>query len=163
MERVIHPLSPVYDAHSRVLILGTMASVSSRRAGFYYMHPQNRFFPVLATMFQEAPPQGPEARRAFLLRHGIALWDVVASCEITGSSDSSIRNPLPNDIPRLLKETGISTVFTTGRTAERLYQRLLASAAAVPCILLPSPSPANCAVPFNTLVERYSALILPAL
>lgn len=163
MEHVEHPFEPVYDDRSRVLILGTMASVASRKAGFYYMHPQNRFFPALAAAFGEPAPTGAAGRRAFALAHGIALWDVIASCEITGSSDSSIKNPVPNDIKSLLERTGIRHVFTTGRKAESLYNRLVLPDTGVPCTALPSPSPANCALPFDALAARYQEALLPLL
>lgn len=163
MERVFHPFEPVYDKNSRVLILGTMASVASRKAGFYYMHPQNRFFPALAAVFAEPVPQTAPERRAFALKHGVALWDVVASCEIAGSADSSIKNPVPNDIPSLLKRTGISRVLTTGRTAASLYTRLVLPDTGVPCLVLPSPSPANCAVHFDALVSAYREQLTPLL
>lgn len=151
---VTHTLEPVFDSNSRVLILGTMPSPKSREAGFYYGHPQNRFWPVLAAVFATAVPQSTEERREFLLSHRIALWDVLQSCEISGASDSSIRNPVPNDFARIFSRADIREIFTTGTTAYRLFTRF----GHRPCRLLPSPSPANCRNRFEDLVEAYRAI-----
>lgn len=161
-ETVAHPIVPVWNKESRVLILGTMPSPKSREQGFYYAHPQNRFWPVLAKLFEEPTPQGSEQRRAFALQHRIALWDVLASCEITGASDSSIRNPVPNPIEDLLNGSQIRAVFTTGATAFRLYQKLCLPKTGLPASALPSTSPANCRVSFEALCEAYR-VILPYL
>lgn len=141
--RVVHPLKPVFDHQSRVLILGTMPSVKSREAGFYYMHPQNRFWPVLCAVLGEKVPPDAAGRHALALRHGIALWDVLASCRIEGSLDGSIRDPVPNDLSVILREAPIQAVFTTGGTAARLYRRFQREVAGMDCIALPSTSPAN--------------------
>lgn len=142
-ERVVHPLEPVFDRHSRILILGTMPSVRSRAAGFYYMHPQNRFWPVLCQVLGEAVPPDAAGRRTLVLRYGIALWDVLASCRIDGSLDGTIRDPVPNDLSVLLREAPIKTVLTTGGMATRLYRRFQREAAGMDCMPLPSTSPAN--------------------
>ncbi len=163
MEIVRHPFAPVYDENSRVLILGTMASEASRRAGFYYMHPQNRFWKILAAVFGEPLPENVGERRAFVLAHSIALWDVLASCRILGSADSSIREPVANDIAGLLQKTRIDTVLTTGGTATRLYRRLIAPQAGIEPVALPSTSPANRTLPFDALVDAYRAALLPLL
>lgn len=160
MEHVTHPFQPVYDANSHTLILGSMASPMSRKNGFYYGHPQNRFFPALARVFDEETPRTNGERRAFVLRHGLALWDVVQSCDIVGASDASIQNAVPNDIPSLLRQTRITRVFATGQTAARLYRTLLETRAGLPCATLPSPSPANCRMPMEQLVSAYRALLL---
>ena len=161
MEHVEHPFAPVADERSRTLILGSMASPVSRQSGFYYAHPQNRFFPALAAAFGEPAPVGTDARRAFLLAHGIALWDVIGSCDITGASDASIRNAVPNDVAGLLARFPITRVFTTGTAATRLYRQLLERQTGVSCRMLPSPSPANCRIPFPELVAAYRAVIPP--
>ena len=158
-ERIVHEIPPVFDSRSRVLILGTMPSPQSRKQGFYYGHPQNRFWKVLALLFGEDVPQGTDARRQFALTHRIALWDVLASCDIAGASDSSIRNPQPNDIAGLLKKTQIRAVFTTGKTAGRLYEKLCRPSCLVDAAVLPSPSPANCRCHLDELVEAYRALL----
>lgn len=155
MEHIIHPLAPVFDADSRVLILGTMPSPKSRTAGFYYAHPQNRFWRVLSAVYQEPLPESKEEKQRFVLRHGIALWDVVKECDITGASDASIRNPVANDIVGLITKTQIKAIFTTGTTADRLYRVLLEKSTGMPAVRLPSPSPANCAVSLASLVDSY--------
>lgn len=143
-QRLVHPLAPVFDARSRVLILGTMPSPASRSVGFYYGHPRNRFWPTLAQVFGEPVPQTTAERRAFALHHRIALWDVLHSCEIVGASDGSIRNPEPNDVAALLRAAPIRTIATTGTTAARLYRKYLRAQTGMDAIALPSTSPANC-------------------
>lgn len=155
MEHIIHPLAPVFDANSRVLILGTMPSPKSRTAGFYYAHPQNRFWRVLSAVYQEPLPESKEEKQRFVLRHGIALWDVVKECDIIGASDASIRNPVANDVAALLVKTQIRAIFTTGTTADRLYRVLLQKSTGMPAVRLPSPSPANCAVSLEALTDSY--------
>lgn len=167
---VQQPFSPIIGPKSHTLILGTMASPKSRENGFYYGHPQNRFWPVLAAVFSremrengsrfpvDGVPKTQPEREALLLENGLALWDVLAACDITGASDASIRNPVPNDIASLVKRYPIERVFTTGQTAARLYRRLVEPETGLPCTALPSPSPANCRVPFDALVEAYGVL-----
>lgn len=160
-QTVVHPLSPVIFAHSHTLILGTMPSPRSRAEGFYYAHPQNRFWRVLAAVYDEAVPQTTEERTALLGRHGLALWDVLASCTITGAADSSIRCPVPNDIAALLRQyPGISRVCTTGSTAARLYRQLILPQTGIPADGLPSPSAANARTSFDRLVTAYRAVLL---
>ena len=158
MERIEHTIEPVYRSDSRVLILGTMPSPKSREQGFYYGHPQNRFFPALAGVFGEPVPQGVPERKEFLLRHGIALWDVLQSCVISGASDASIREPVPNDIGLILEAADIRKIFTTDTTAFRLYRAHCFPVTGVEAELLPSPSPANCRVPMDELVRSYSVI-----
>lgn len=116
---IVHTIPPVYDARSRVLILGTMPSPKSREQGFYYGHPQNRFWRALAAALDEPAPQTVPEKRALALRRGIALWDVLASCDIEGASDASIQNPVANDLTPILAAADIRAVFTTGRRAAR--------------------------------------------
>lgn len=156
MDSVLHGLAPIYDKNSRVLILGTMPSPKSRAAGFYYAHPQNRFWPVLARVYGEPLPEDHAARRALILRHGLALWDVLKSCDIEGASDASIRNARPNDIPALINAAPIGRVLCTGQTAAGLYRRLLERETGLPCLTLPSTSPANCRTHMDELVRRYA-------
>ena len=157
-EKREHAFAPVFDAASTRLVLGTMPSPQSVRHGFYYSHPQNRFWPLMAELFQSPKPVTPEEKRQFALRHGIALWDVLASCNIAGASDASIRNPVPNDIPWLLGQTRITRVFATGRTAFALYERLVFPATGVHAVCLPSTSPANQALfPWPKLVAAWRA------
>ena len=155
MQWVAHNLEPIFDADSRVLILGTMPSPISRREAFYYANPANRFWRVMEAVLGETCPSDPLGKRDWLLRRHIALWDVLCSCSIDGASDQSIRNPVPNDIPHLLGSSGIVQVFTTGRRAHDLYRRLLQGES----ICLPSPSSANCAVSMPQLVEHYRSIL----
>ena len=159
MEHIIHSIEPVFDAESRVLILGTMPSPKSREVQFYYGHPQNRFWRVLAAVLGEEVPQSVPEKKAMLLRHRIALWDVLAECEITGASDSGIRNPVANDLSVILDHAPVQAVFTTGATAWKLYTRLQKPHTGIEAVRLPSTSPANCAVKMEALTEAYKAIL----
>ena len=161
-EYVTHTLEPLYDGESRVLILGTMPSPKSLAIGFCYSHPQDRFWRVLADVFQQALPVSKEEKAAFCLRNHIALWDVLRSCAIEGADDGSIRQPVANDLSSLLQETHIHTICTTGTKAAALYKRLCLPSTRLPSVSLPSTSPANCRhYTYARLVEAYS--ILPGL
>ena len=142
---IIHPIKPVYDKDSRVLILGSFPSVKSREEGFFYGHPQNRFWKVTSRVFDEDLPLTVDEKKAFLLKNHIALWDVIGSCEIEGSSDSSIRNVTVNDISKILKTADIKTIYLNGGKAYQLYQKYLFPSLGREGILLPSTSPANAA------------------
>lgn len=155
---IAHPFAPVYDTASHVLVLGTFPSVKSRENLFYYGHPQNRFWRVLALLFHEQAPETIPEKRAMLLEHGVAIWDVLASCDITGSSDLSIRKPVPNDIAALLSSTSIHTVFCNGQTAGSLYHRWCEPSAGLPAIILPSTSPANARWTLDRLTEAWMPL-----
>ena len=159
MGHIIHSIEPVFDTESRVLILGTMPSPKSREVQFYYGHPQNRFWRVLAAVLGEEVPQSVPEKKAMLLRHRIALWDVLAECEITGASDSSIRNPVANDLSVILDHAPVQAVFTTGATAWKLYTRLQKPHTGIEAVRLPSTSPANCAVKMEALTEAYKAIL----
>ena len=159
MEHIIHSIEPVFDAESRVLIQGTMPSPKSREVQFYYGHPQNRFWRVLAAVLGEEVPRSVPEKKAMLLRHRIALWDVLAECEITGASDSSIRNPVANDLSVVLDHAPVQAVFTTGATAWKLYTRLQKPHTGIEAVRLPSTSPANCAVKMEALTEAYKAIL----
>lgn len=159
MEHITHTIEPVFDANSRILILGTMPSPKSRETQFYYGHPQNRFWKVLAAVLEEEVPQTIPEKRELLLGHRIALWDVLAECEITGASDSSIREPVANDLSLILDQAPIQAVFTTGATAWKLYTRLQQPLTGIRAVRLPSTSPANCAVNLEALTEAYQAIL----
>ena len=150
-----HQIEPVYDKDSKILILGSFPSVRSRKAGFFYGHPQNRFWKTVAAVFEEDGPATIEEKKKMLLRNGIALWDVVASCEIEGSSDSSIRNVKPNDIKKLIGETSISRIYVNGRTALKLYRKYLEEQLDMEAAVLPSTSPANAVYSLDRLVEEW--------
>ena len=158
-ELVVHPFSPVVDGHSRVLILGSLPSVKSRENHFYYGHPQNRFWKVLAGVCQAEVPVSVEEKKAFLLANGIAVWDVIASCRIVGSSDSSIRDVVANDVAGLLQDSGIEAVFCNGATAHRIYTKYLLPVSGIPAVKLPSTSPANAACRPEKLREVWGAAL----
>lgn len=155
-----HPIEPVYDEHSRILILGSFPSVKSREAMFFYGHPQNRFWKVVAAVFEDAFPKTVEERRAFLLRHGIAAWDVIKSCDIVGSSDASIKNVTANDLRRILDAAPIEQIFVNGKTAEKMYKKYTEPVLKRPAMVLPSTSPANAAWSLDRLVEAWSVIRL---
>ncbi len=142
--KVIHNLEPVYNENSKVLILGSMPSLKSRETGFYYSHPKNRFWCTLERVYGEKIGTSIEERKEFVLNHNIALFDVVKSCDINSSSDSSIKNIVPNDISKILKESQIQVIFTTGKKAYNLYYKYIFLKTKIDAIYLPSTSPANC-------------------
>ena len=154
-DRVIHPFPPVVDEGCRLLILGSFPSVKSREEGFFYGHPQNRFWRVLAAVFQEDVPITMAEKKALLLRHRIALWDVIASCEIRGSSDSSIRDAVPVEIEQIISIARIEGVICNGALAGKLYQRHLRRITGLDAMVLPSTSPANAAWSLPRQVEAW--------
>jgi TDG/mug DNA glycosylase family protein len=165
---IIHPLAPVWDSGSTAIILGTMPSPASRAAGFYYMHPQNRFWPVLSAVFNEPlvfanndrdSAAAAEERRSLILRHHLALWDVLAGCDITGADDASIRNPVPNDFSEILAGSDISRVYCTGKTSYRYYMRLCLPETGIDAVCLPSTSAANRGRwPLAELIRAYGVI-----
>ena len=157
-DTVIHPIPPVYDKNSKILILGSFPSVKSRETGFFYGHRQNRFWRVIAGIYGEETPGTIEAKKEMLLRHGIALWDVIKSCEISGSADSSIKNAVPNDIDRIIKSSRITAVFTNGRKADALYKKYLESKTGITAVCLPSTSPANASKSAESLIEEWKKI-----
>ena len=150
-----HTIAPVYDAESRILILGSFPSVKSREAAFFYGHPQNRFWQVLAALTGAPVPQTIPEKQALLLGHGIALWDTIASCEITGSSDSSIRNVTPNDLTPILQTAKIHKIYCNGTASWQLYQKYLLPRTKLPAEKLPSSSPANAPWTLPRLVDAW--------
>ena len=157
-EEQIHPFPPVYDENSRILILGSFPSVASRQAGFYYGHPQNRFWRVIAAVTGEEPPRDIPEKLALLKKHGIALWDSVHSCRIEGSADASIRGAAPNDIPALLNKTHIGRIFCNGKTAWNCYNKFVLSQTGIKAEALPSTSAANASWSLERLIEAWSAI-----
>lgn len=143
MQQLSHPFPPVVDVNCRILILGSFPSVKSREQGFFYGHPQNRFWRLLASIFDEPTPADVPSRQAMLLRHHIALWDVIASCSIEGSSDASIRDAVPVDIDLILRSSSIERVICNGTLAGKLYRKYLLPITGIEPLVLPSTSPAN--------------------
>lgn len=155
---VKHEFDPVYDRQSEILILGTFPSVASREHQFYYGHKQNRFWKVLALLYEEPVPTTIEEKRSFLLRNHIAIWDVIVECDIVGSADSSIRNVIPTDLKRILEEADIRDIYANGATAEQLYNKYSYSVTGRNITKLPSTSPANAAYTLEKLVNEWSVI-----
>lgn len=156
---MVHTFPPVCNENSRLLILGTAPSVKSRENQFYYGHPQNRFWRVLAAICGEETPLEREEKRLFLLRRGIAVYDVIESCDIQGSSDSSIRNVVPANLDGILRQTGEIPIFGNGATAVRLYKKHQQETLGIPICQLPSTSPANAAWSLERLIAAWRAAL----
>ncbi len=154
-----HPFPPLFDEKSEILILGSFPSVKSREQAFFYGHPQNRFWKVLAAVFNEEAPQSIQEKTVLLHRHHIALWDVIAACDIIGSSDSSIKNIAPNDLSPILKGAPIRRIFTNGKMAHQAYCRWQEPILGIKATCLPSTSPANAAWDLERLTEEWKAII----
>ena len=159
----VHPFPPLYDSDSRVLILGSFPSVKSREDAFFYAHPQNRFWPLLASLFGEETPRSIEDKTSLILRRHLALWDVIACCEIAGSSDASIRNVRANDLSPILRGADIRAIFCNGGTSFTWYQRLCRDALGREAVRLPSTSPANARASLDALRKIWGDAILPYL
>lgn len=157
---ITHPIAPVFDGNSKILILGSFPSVKSREQMFFYGHPKNRFWKVLASVFDDTLPLTVNEKRAFLLKHRVAVWDVIASCDIIGSSDSSIRNVKPNDIEIILSAADIKAIFVNGKTAEKYYNKYLKERVHREAILLPSTSPANAKLTLEDLANLWEKEII---
>ena len=155
---IVHPIPPVFDRNSRILILGSFPSVKSREEGFFYGHPQNRFWKVLASVLEKNVPGSVEEKKEFLLRNHVALWDVIRSCDIVGSSDTSIRNVTVNDLNVILGQTDIRAIFTNGKTAWRCYQKYTEPMIRRSAVALPSTSPANAAWNVERLTNEWSRI-----
>lgn len=158
-EHIVHSFEPVYDKASEILILGTLPSVKSRENNFYYGHKQNRFWKVLATLLKEPVPDTIEEKKAMLLAHRIALWDVIQSCDIKGSSDSSIKNVQPTDIGMILEKTNITRIYANGNKAGQLYKRYQFPVTGIEAMVLPSTSPANAAWSLERLCEVWYVIL----
>ena len=153
-----HPFGPLYNENSRVLILGSFPSVKSREQNFFYGHPQNRFWRVVAAVFARPVPESIEEKKALILESGLALWDSIASCDITGSSDASIRNVRPNDIGIILDHCDIERIYCNGRKSHELYQKYIEQETGREAICLPSTSPANAQWTLARLIEAWSVI-----
>lgn len=153
-----HPIEPVYDENSQILILGSFPSVKSRENMFFYGHPQNRFWKVTAAVLGVEVPGTVEEKRAMLLAGRIALWDVIASCDIEGSADSTIKNVVPNDLSRILSGAKIRTIYVNGKTAEKFYNKYLRDTVGREAVCLPSTSPANAGWSLERLVDAWKVI-----
>ena len=153
-----HPFPPLYDGNSKVLILGSFPSVKSREQNFFYGHPQNRFWKVVSAVMGTDTPVTIEAKSNFLHENHIALWDVIASCDITGSSDSSIKNVVANDLTDIFKNADIRQIFVNGKTAEKYYNKYIRNTIDREAICLPSTSPANAGWSVEKLVDAWSVI-----
>lgn len=156
--KVYHTFDAFYNSDSEILILGSIPSVKSRELGFYYMHPKNRFWQILSIVFNEYIGKSVDDKKQFLSKHKIALWDVIESCDIDGSSDSSIKNVIVNDIKSILDKTNIKYIYCTGKKAFELYNKYCFNNTNVSAVYLYSPSPANCAIPLDRIVENYRVI-----
>ena len=159
MKKVNHEISPIYDTNSKILILGSFPSVKSRENEFFYGHPQNRFWKVLSSIFNEKTPTTIDEKKSLLIRNNVALWDVIASCEIEGSSDSSIKNVIPNDISLIIQNSNISQVFCNGGKAYSLYRKHIEKNINIKSIQLPSTSPANARCNLDMLIDKWSIIL----
>ena len=154
----IHPIRPIYDKNSKILILGSFPSVKSREEKFFYAHAQNRFWRVVSAVFEKPVPESIAEKKAFLIDCGIALWDVVQSCEISASSDSSIKNVTANDISPILKSANIQKIFTNGKTADKYYNKYIKNRVKISALCLPSTSAANAAWSLKQLTDAWSVI-----
>lgn len=158
-QHITHPIPPFYDETSTILILGSFPSVKSREMMFFYGHPQNRFWKVLAAVFAEGSvPQTVEERKAFLKKHHIAAWDVIQSCDIVGSSDASIKNVVANDLSVILNAAPVREIFVNGKTAEKMYKKYTEEKTGRKAICLPSTSPANAAWSLERLINAWEII-----
>ena len=155
MNSIKHPFPPLYDENSKVLILGSFPSVKSREMMFFYGHPQNRFWKVIAGIFDEKTPASIEEKKNLILRNHLALWDVIAECEIVGSSDASIKNARANDLSRILENAPIRKIIVNGKTAERLYVKYIEPVTGMKAVVLPSTSPANAVWSLGKLIDAW--------
>lgn len=155
---IIHPFPALFDSDSEILILGSFPSVKSRENNFFYGHPQNRFWKVTSSVFSQPCPSSIPEKKEFLLKNKIALWDVIKSCEIENSSDSSIKDVIPNDLQFILKNSHVKKIFTNGKTADKYYRKYQKCITGIDSVCLPSTSPANAAFGIDRLIQEWSAI-----
>ncbi len=157
-DKLIHPIPPLFNSDSNTLILGSFPSVKSREAMFFYGHPQNRFWKLLAKIFDEEIPQTVEQKKLLALSHNLALWDTIHSCTITGSSDSSVKDVVPNDISMILSQSKVTRIFANGALSYKLYQKHIFPQTGISAVKLPSTSPANAAFSLDRLYESWKII-----
>ena len=155
---IVHPIPPLYGKNSKILILGSFPSVKSREAEFFYGHPQNRFWAVIAAVLGEEKPKTIEEKKRLILENDLALWDVIGSCEIVGSADSTISNVTANDLSVIINNSNVDRIFVNGKTAEKYYNKYTYPKTGIKAICLPSTSPANAAWNFEKLVEAWKSI-----
>ena len=160
MQQIEHPFPPVVNEECRILILGSFPSGKSREDGFFYGHPQNRFWKILAAICREKIPTDIQEKRMLLLRHHIALWDVIASCEIEGSADASVRNVMPVDISLITNVATIERVICNGKLTAKLYHQYLEKLVGLPAVVMPSTSPANASCRLEKLIQAWQSALL---
>ncbi|MBQ3577802.1 MAG: DNA-deoxyinosine glycosylase [Firmicutes bacterium] len=158
-EHIVHPFGPLYDARSKILILGSLPSVKSREASFFYGHPQNRYWPLMASLLGEPVPATVEEKKELVLSHRIAMWDSIYSCDIRGSGDSSIRNVVPTDLKPVIEGSEITAVFCNGGASYKYYRRFQEKELGIGAVVLPSTSPANAAWSFERLREEWKVIL----
>lgn len=157
-QRIIHPIPPLFDKDCTKLILGSFPSVKSREAQFFYGHPQNRFWRLIAELFNEEIPRTIEEKSELVLKHNIAMWDTIHSCTITGSSDSSIKDVVPNDLSVILNNSRVTQIFANGTASYNLYQKYIYPVTNIPAVKLPSTSPANAAFSLERLKQSWNII-----
>ena len=158
-QSIIHPFPPLFDENSKTLILGSFPSVKSRESMFFYGHPQNRFWKVLAIIFNQPIPQNIEDKKNLVLDNGLALWDSIHSCTVTGSSDSSIKDVIPNDISDIIRNSNINRIFCNGALSHKMYMKYIFPDTGIKAVKLPSTSPANATFSLEKLVEEWKMII----
>ena len=155
----IHNIPPVYNENSKILILGSFPSVKSRESNFFYGHPQNRMWKLLSALFACKLPITVDDKKALLLNNNLAMWDVIASCDIVGSNDSSIKNVTPNDISKILSNADIRLIVTNGKKADALYRQYIFPKVGIDALCLPSTSPANAAYSLDRLIDEWKRIL----
>lgn len=153
-----HTFEPIFDKNSEILVLGSFPSVKSRENNFYYAHPQNRFWRVVASVYSCPVPKTVEEKKNMLLSNKIAVWDVIKSCEITGSADSTIKSVIPNDLSEILSVADIKKIYANGKTAQSLYNKYIKNSTGFDIIFLPSTSPANAAYSLEKLIKEWKII-----
>ncbi len=157
-EHIVHPFGPLYNSESRVLILGSLPSVKSREANFFYGHPRNRYWPLIAKLFDEPVPETIEEKKALVLKHHIAMWDAIYACDIKGSSDSSIKNVEPTDLGQIIANSKVTHVFCNGKTSWKYYHKYQEKELGIKAVALPSTSPANAAWQLDRLMTEWKVV-----
>ena len=157
-KNIIHPFPPLYDENSKILILGSFPSVKSREAMFFYGHPQNRFWRVIAALYGEEAPQNIDEKKRLILSHNLALWDSIQSCTITGSSDSSVKDVVPNDLFLIINNSKVDRVFCNGALSHKMYMKFIFPLTNIKAVKLPSTSPANAAYSLDRLSEEWKVI-----